>query len=104
MKEFLLHGNSNSNTTPYTVHLFTYSCLWHITAYGLGYGWDPLEAVARVGDIIRWKWASPPFITAGARFGVWQISPGGDQSYDGTGFISPIPGSFTGKLLHLLFE
>ena len=26
MKEFFLHGDSYSNTTPYTLHLFTYSC------------------------------------------------------------------------------
>lgn len=67
------------------------------SAYGLGYVWDPVNAEANVGDTIRWKWASPPFVTTGARFAVWQVNAGEDRNYNGEGFKSPVPGSFSGK-------
>ena len=70
-----------------------------ILAYGLGYAWNPDVAVAHVGDTVRWKWASPPFITSGAQFAVWETIGNGTSNYNGMGFRSSRSGSYTGSCL-----
>lgn len=64
--------------------------------YGLGYAWDPQVLTIQVGDIVRWTWVSPPFITTGARYAVWQTDGLGGTAYYPQGFSSPVPGSFDG--------
>lgn len=66
--------------------------------FGLGYAWQPALAEIRVGDMIRFQWTSPPFVTSN-QFSVMEVASL-DAEYDGTGFHSGDP-SPTGKWIKL---
>lgn len=43
----------------YFLHMIT---LFLLSAWGIGYQWNPLVAQANVGDIVEWTWTTPSWI------------------------------------------